>query len=518
MTYRDGWLRTRFGINHAACRMGIFFWALVFALTFIAGESVAKAHTQAGNILRGIVTLDQPASGGIIMIYDGPDLIQTERDSKFHNGTFAIELNPIASALLATDDLRVKVQVDQSENGGPPGSSATLMADLHQFDPNSQVIFINPTTTVISAYREIKPGTSLDQASNQVAKSVGLAAAGSSACQSTTGSDFDNGAFISASAQQGGFDALVSAVAQQAARGNAISPSFTLGTQLDFRALFLSIAKEIANEAVGSIPYGKTLSGWVLDAIFKEDKQTPIEKDKTAAALYDLSKKLDTIIAAISQLSAQISKVADQLSKKIDFAAYQSQAQDVQKDINSLCNLESQVIQLAKSGDDDPTNITFANTLKKNIQTFAGTNLLNIWSGLEGNGTQALPGLINRWSGLVGPGPGYPIFTDNSYLKSAVPFVNYYFGAELVGLELQVEFAHTLSPSLSNTYSTDAINSFNLHYDNQMKRVAHDAGFGPMKRNYASFVLPCDDWTVDTRSGLVWMKRNVCVDALGSSD
>jgi hypothetical protein len=115
-------------------------WSLILALT-------AQPQAQTGATLRGIVTLDQPVAAGTILIYDGSDLLQAEPLRQFNNGTFAIELNPQVTTLLA-NDLRVRVQV---QNPGV-GSLLTLSADLHDFDPNTQVVFINPVTTIVCAY------------------------------------------------------------------------------------------------------------------------------------------------------------------------------------------------------------------------------------------------------------------------------------------------------------------------------------------------------------------------------
>src|SRR5579863_4780614 len=114
---------------------------LILALT-------AQVHAQTSTTLMGIVTLDSPATAGSIFIYNGSRLLQAEPYRRFANGTFAIDLSPEVSALLRNTDLRVLVQVQAPDASPGNSSSLTLEAVLHDFDPDTQVVFINPVTTV----------------------------------------------------------------------------------------------------------------------------------------------------------------------------------------------------------------------------------------------------------------------------------------------------------------------------------------------------------------------------------
>jgi hypothetical protein len=463
--------------------------------------------------------MDEPVSGGTILIYDGLDLIQTEPNHNFYNGTFSVQLNPLVTKLLASRDLRVEVMANPSGSMAP-GSSATLMAELHHFNPDSQVLFINPVTTVISAYRKVKPTASLDEASRKVADTLGVASAASVACQSSHSSDFNNGAFISESQSQGGFDALVHAVAQNAARGEGssfISKAMAGSADLpDFKKLFLALANDLAKQALTTVPFGTAFAGWVLDQVFSAPSQTTADKDMIAPQLKKIGQQLDNILAGISDLSAQIADFEASIKNAVKLSAYQQQAQDIQTSINSLCNIEGQVTFLADA-DPNEDHTSYAENVQTEIQDDVSKNLLDIWSGLEGNDSLAVPGLINRWSDLVGPGPGYPIFTNSAYLTTAAPNWEYYLGAETVGFNLQLELAHVLlkkEPSLAGEIIKSAMANFNNHTDTEERRIAHDREIGGTNTTglFAAVVQPSgfNAWTIDTRSGLMWMLRSSC--------
>ncbi|HEY3912566.1 MAG TPA: kelch repeat-containing protein [Stellaceae bacterium] len=197
---------------------------------------------------------------------------------------------------------------------------------------------------------------------------------------------------------------------------------------------------------------------------------------------------------------------------------------------------------LAKSDPTIPANAKFAENLQAQIQDEAGEYLADIWSGLEGNGALGTRSVINEWANAVGPGPGAPTFANVSYLSSAVPNLQYYQGAMLVGYNLQIELAHALevqgsdlAPGLINQASAD----FEENEDALMKLVAQNQQIGSGPTGLYAAVLPpffaaavppggpkkpnvynaaptnAWNWAIDTRSGLMWMRSRSCD---GSSD
>ncbi len=199
------------------------------------------------------------------------------------------------------------------------------------------------------------------------------------------------------------------------------------------------------------------------------------------------------------------------ITNKIKLAEYQRVAKDVKANVNDILDMEDQVLFLAKEGIGVNGNIQYAQNLQARIQNNAATDLLNIWDGVEGDTTLGFPGLIEMWSDLVGAGRGAPIFTDNKYLKRAVPQEEYFFGVGAIGLNLEMELAHSLEPAfptLAKRIIKDNYDAFNRHHDVEMKLVAHNRDIGGLGF-FAARILPdiLDNYTIDTRSGLLWSRN-----------
>src|SRR5271154_4812923 len=182
---------------------------------------MAQSQDREGAVLRGIVTLDSPVSAGTISIFNGSDLLEAEPRGPFANGTFEINLDPQVAALLPNADLRVLVEVQGPDTRVGNSSPLTLSAVLHHFDPASQVVFINPVTTVVCAYLDDNTDLTWEEAASKVAGVLGVST--STTFQSTHMLDFDSKAFIAASGARGGFDSYVHAVGRLADAGGSVN-------------------------------------------------------------------------------------------------------------------------------------------------------------------------------------------------------------------------------------------------------------------------------------------------------
>ena len=86
MIYSAGGILRRPPTIYSAYPVKILTWLLVLAITsasVVAGGPVAQAQTRSVEVLRGVVTLDQPVSGGTIQIFDGSELIQSAPNLSF---------------------------------------------------------------------------------------------------------------------------------------------------------------------------------------------------------------------------------------------------------------------------------------------------------------------------------------------------------------------------------------------------------------------------------------------------
>ncbi len=498
-----------------------------------------------GPVLRGMVTANGPIPAGSIQLYDGASLIQSAPLESFYNGTFAIPLSGAAAAAIASGNLRIKVQATEPSTAQP----ATLEADLQGFDPALDVAFVNLVTTVVSDYMDLHPAVSETQANSVVAQALGVGIC----CGSTHSGDFDNQAFLSDSVMHGGIDAYAEQVAAKAdaaartpnpaisygiivaaaapptpASARAGTNAITVGAAAasayvpNFLELFQSLATALAGKAFADIPFSDVVSGWILKEIFTGGPTPP---DQVQLKLKQLAQKQDEILAGISNLSEQIADVEQRITDQVKLAAYQAQAQDVQKSINDLVSMEKQLIQLANL-DPKEDNSLFINALKTRILNSAPLDLENIWSGLEGNGG-LVPGLINRWSGLETKfgAPAY-IAADPKYVSTAWTNWQYYQGAQVVGLNLQVELAHALqfsgSPSLGKQIIVDAFANYNKHLDTELKLLAHNQKTVGTNLYLVRFFPEAffssvpgagpDRYAIDTRTGVLWERTRRSAD------
>jgi hypothetical protein len=504
--------------THVGCRPIIIIGLLLVVAFSKSHEAHAEGVTQTGNVLRGIIKMNEAVSAGTIIIYNGSEQVQVQPNLEFGNGTLEIQLNARASELLESGDLRVEVLVNQP--GQAPAASDILMADLHDFDAGSQVVFINPATTIISAYRELQPAASYTQAEATVDATLGLSPTSIDACQPTTGPpDFNSQAFVTDSRQSGGLNAAVWGMAQAAVSGasNAsyslefASASLAQATSANGEALFreavLRLGKGIAKRALKAIPLGEVVVGFVLDQVLKAPKEDTEQKNEAAKHLKEISAQLDNLLSGIQGISAQLASVEGKLSAQANLLAYQAMAAKIQTNINHLCNLNADLLFLAAAPVDED-NTDFAKTLIANIQTTSANDLSDIWSGLEGNPSLNIPGLIGQWRNVLNP-PGAPQFLDNSYLTPAQTNFLYYVGPQMIGTNLRVQLGHALANTLGDSITRAALTNFDNHYNAQMKLVGLNIAIPPATR-YAAEPLPSDGWIIDDRSGLLWLSSNPC--------
>jgi hypothetical protein len=500
----------------------------IFALT-------APAHARTNPKLRGIVTLDSPVAAGSIFIFNGSDMLQAEPNVPFANGTFEINLNSKVAALLPNTDLHVLVDVQGPDAPAGGSSPLTLSAVLHDFDPDSQVVFINPVTTVVSTYLDDNPDLTLEEAANKVEGVLGVAT--DTTFQSTHMLDFDSKAFVAASRARGGFDAYVQAVARLADKGevvnyakgpavtqatssNALNSARKKGTKgaeadTDFLHLVTALGRGIAKDAFANSNTAGELGGWIIETI--SGKLTPSQEDQ----LDKVSKQLDKISTQIGELGNQIKKQVDDLKDTVkaaqNYIVYQQVALATIPAVVSLDGMRKRLFFLAQAGAAGESHPDLAADLSRDIFSKASDDLESIQNDLAG--INQTPGLISQWTKvMLDENPNlrvpFPVFFTNDYLTSATTQYQFYLGAQFTGFDLRIEYAHTLiktGPVLAKQIIKDAIDSFNSNFNTNMKLIPANSHASIGGQNYyPSIALPANDLVADSRSGLVWLNHAPC--------
>ncbi len=244
-------------------------------------------------VLRGIVSLDGDPWNGTITVSSGSEVLQTVANYSFVNGTFAVSLNAPAEKAITTGHARITVET--VANNQP--QKVHLTADVQDIDPNRVVVFVNPVTSIISAYLDLNTQTIIEDPAEQ----VGLALATGTLPQSPHITDFDSHAFLAQSELNGGFDNFVKQVAWEITTGSPLSiPRMTepeimarvamldaaggslapagemraaaaaaaavsASTAINANDLILALVKNVCSAAASKV--GGVFAGWVLDQI-----------------------------------------------------------------------------------------------------------------------------------------------------------------------------------------------------------------------------------------------------------
>jgi hypothetical protein len=345
---------------------------------------------QGPEILRGIARFDEPVSAGTITVSSGAEVLQTVQVAHFVNGTFSVPLNAAAQEAFISGDTRVKVETQGNGNT----AAAELMADIHQLDPNRVVVRVDPVTSIAAAYRDLKPLMSVDDARSVVSTELGIG----SLRQSPHMIDFDSESFMLQSRVSGGFNNFVKQVAGEIASGSTLSIAKLTPTQMQARAetlsaasalprlqseatdaasvdvnsLFVGLLTDLCGRALGALPLGEVVSGWMIDQVLNNIKSE--KPDPIASQLASVAAQQQQVLDGLGQLQAQIAQLQTAVKNAINRQNYQNASRAIQDPLNDLLDMEEQLELLASIGL-DPSNLSFGQALLTRIQNSAGNDL-----------------------------------------------------------------------------------------------------------------------------------------------
>ena len=113
--------------------------------------------TTSSKYLRGFVFSEKPISGATLTVYDtkGKVIKQSQEMATSDFGTFLLEVNHLPS------DFRVV-----SSKGMMDGQvfTAELKADYRGFNPETDIVYIDTATTLVSTYLDKHPDKTVDEA------------------------------------------------------------------------------------------------------------------------------------------------------------------------------------------------------------------------------------------------------------------------------------------------------------------------------------------------------------------
>ena len=143
----------------------------------LSGFENNRGQEHAGKtIILGLATLHHSVFGGTIEIYDTKGKLVYRFDSSVHpkGGYFELPIRDRRLKNANSDDdpftsgLAFRLVLRDGVSQDLPGKQVTLMADVTGFDPATQIVYVNPVTTLIAHYRDAKPNLTLSQAEAEV--------------------------------------------------------------------------------------------------------------------------------------------------------------------------------------------------------------------------------------------------------------------------------------------------------------------------------------------------------------
>ncbi len=369
-------------------------------------------------------------------------------------------------------DFRVEV-IDGLHQGKP--FEGTLRADVHQFKPQLDLVYVNAATTLEASALDRRLGTDV-KAALGVPSGMGLGFD----LDSNRQPYFSTSAFLKEANRSGGFDAYVASwkpgltFAQPAVVGGVGSSILDSA----FESLVKGAAEKVGGEG----------AGWVMGLLLGEtgESHDMAEIKNELAAQKEM---LKNISAQITQLGLALDQAKDQIIASTDKASYDTSSHVLAAPISDIKALYQRLAWLAEAKPEED-NRKEVEDLRAAIKSTILSKETQIHDSLVT--TAGAEGLLPLWNRIASRGTGYPRFVHNGYLNAAYSQFGYYYGAQLTALNLIVEVYHSDKPSNPRLAKANA----DLFAANLVKQKAY---------------LPRQPWAddrviADMKTGLMWQR------------
>ncbi|HEY9855825.1 MAG TPA: hypothetical protein V6D05_08830, partial [Stenomitos sp.] len=274
--------------------------------------STAPSTQTVASVVLGKAFLDAPLNGATVKILDPSGaVLQETANATDPNGFFAVSL---PSSQLK--DFRVEV------SGGTRGdapSTVVLKADVRNFNPLIDRIYVNAATTLVAAKLDLAPQASLSDTQAAVAHflklpdgiSVGMG------LDNPTLKAFSQQRFMTVAEGQGGFSALISELAGQVSADSTTTYDFSHLLLGDSGNILGSIAVEIGKGALGEI--GGSLMGSALSALGLGGDDGSAERQQQLLEQFAAQRQLTLVLAhqmetRMGDLQKNITEVKDSIA------------------------------------------------------------------------------------------------------------------------------------------------------------------------------------------------------------
>ncbi len=457
---------------------------VIVSSVVLAGCGQEKT-TSSSKILAGWVYASDPVSSAELSIYNIKGERILEGDSIVADKQGAIVL---ATEKLPTD-FRVVAQRGKLNEGD---FDAVLSSEVRGFDAETDKIYINPVTTIVSAYIDKKPEVTLDEAVRSVKAFLELPEWIDLASGTQLSSEhFSNTQFLSEANMNGGINAFIDTLLTEMKAGK--THPFKEET---LKSVGSTIAKELAK---GALSYaGGQLMGWGLSKAgidFGDEDHTAEELEKINEGITEMKSQLNKMTIQMNAISAQLKNIQNQLKDMLKQITHQQALSEYAGRVAQMSNLISSVDTIQRDlnhfvanppANPEKTRQSLINRIENSIVDNADT-IHNYLVGVAGEKS-----LITLWREIVYE-DRFLDYYDYGRIKAQFDFFKQYQEAILL---LRVEYYHSLEekPGDNAQIIMDCIDHFNSQIEQQEKLLA----------------LPIEKYTVvDTKECILFYSENI---------
>ena len=443
-------------MNRSWCNVAISLMCGVF-LVFCVSSCNNKDTTYEQQTLPGWVTAESAVAGAAISLYDlwGKPIPLEEEAVTNDTGTFGATVRGLPS--------HFRVVAGYGTRGGQ-SFLADLSADCRGFDPETDYVYINLVTTIVSAYLDAHPDATWDEAVSRVKGFLEIPDAidiGEDLQTQSSWEFFWPYGFLEEAAENGGVSPFIALLIAEMASDDATHPfPQTAGTGGAVDSPGALIAESLVKGAtsyVGGQAFGFGLKELGLSA-----------PDATAQGIAELKRQMAAISSQLTEINAKLNTII----MKLDQVDYNSVVGVISPRVSNIISLSKKLAFFyAHTFSSNAARENWRNATIKGIEN----NIINrdtqdlISDQLIGLSPGATP-LLKKWSELI---KGSHLLLSARDHTSIQTHFNFFDAVQAFEMLLRAEYHHakatTVIPYAEDAILKDVIDTYNTNLEKQKK-------------------------------------------------
>lgn len=387
-------------------------------------------------------------------------------------------------------------------------SREVFCAEVCGYESGWTLVFVSAVSTLVSAYLDRHPESSLAAATAAVKTHLSIPAGADFAYDLADArlSTFDLAAFLEDARSRGGLGAQSRELLDQIDAGGPAATFLPATPRLrgDFGSeLLTNFAGSLAASAAQKVASSLGAPGWMMSLLGgKNDDAIKNKLEEVKKQLGEQKQLLTQVHGQIAQLGTDVAQTLEALAAAEEKKSYAIGAALLVDPVAQITSIGTYFRYLFDLDLKNPsTNLADRKLRIAAIQTKARTQLWISLTQLHDvlTGTAAVEGLIPLWVRTVGRNhAGFPNFVDHTVLDAAHRQLDLYAGHQLAGLQLLIEAYHAETP-VNSRLAEKASKSLFARLRQQLELVG-----GPANLD--------DRLIIDRRSSLMWHKKGATED------